>query len=115
MKPRVYIAGPYSKGVLAENIRAAVLAAEAVLELGGIPYIPHLTHTWEMVRPHPYEFWLEYDFHWLPLCHALYRIPGESPGADGEVSEAEALGIPVFYSLDELGKYILALRSGNHD
>jgi hypothetical protein len=106
VKPRVYIAGPYSQGVVAENIRNAVLAGEAVLSLGAIPYIPHLTHTWELLHPHPYDFWIEYDLHWLPLCHALLRLPGDSKGADGEVAEAQRLGIPVFYSLDELKAWV---------
>ena len=61
MKPCLH-SGAILERVLAENIRLQRCAAEAVLELGGIPFIPHLAHTWEMVRPHPYEFWLEYDF-----------------------------------------------------
>jgi len=30
------------------------------------------------------------------------RLPGESPGADREVALAAELGIPVFYSVEEL-------------
>lgn len=107
MKPKkVYIAGPYSQGVTAENIRNAVFAAERLVQLDCSPYIPHLSHLWELIQPHCYEFWIHHDMEWLGVCDALLRLPGHSPGADGEVAEAQRLGIPVFYSLDELKAWI---------
>jgi hypothetical protein len=109
MKPKVYIAGPYSKGDPLQNTLKAMITGDAVVDMGGVPFIPHLCHYRHKQNPRPYQYWIEEDLEWLPVCHALYRIPGESPGADGEVAEAERLGIPVFYSLEELAKFIKSL------
>lgn len=38
---RVYIAGPYTKGDVVENVRAAVFAGDEVFEAGHSPYVPH--------------------------------------------------------------------------
>jgi hypothetical protein len=92
---RVYIAGPYSSDPVA-GIRAAVAAADELLAAGHTPHIPHLTHLWHLISPHPYEDWLALDLKWLEACGALVRLPGESAGADKEVGEAAALGIPIF-------------------
>lgn len=103
---RVYIAGPYTKGDVALNVRDAILAGDAVLKAGHTPFIPHLTHFWHMVCPGPYQQWIDLDLKWLPLCDALIRLPGESSGADGEATLARTLGIPV-YTLEEfLRRYI---------
>lgn len=58
MAPRVYVAGPYSRGDVTENVRAAVRAGDAIAEAGGIPFIPHLSHLWQLICPHEYEFWI---------------------------------------------------------
>ena len=39
---RVYIAGAYSKGDVALNVREAIEMADKLVKLGHIPYIPHL-------------------------------------------------------------------------
>ncbi len=101
---RVYVAGPYTKGDVAVNVRDAVLAADFLFTLGCMPYVPHLSHFWHLVRPRPYEDWLRLDIEWLEVCDALVRLPGESSGADGEIKRAVQLGIPVFYSLGEFRK-----------
>jgi hypothetical protein len=99
---RVYIAGPYTKGDVAVNVRNAILAADAVHALGMQPFIPHMTHFWHMLCPKPYEEWLAIDMVWLKCCNVVLRLPGESSGADKEVRAAEKLGIPVFHSIEEL-------------
>ena len=99
---KVYIAGPYTKGDVAINVKTAIETANELIELGFIPFIPHLTHFWHMICPQPYEFWLELDNKFLPLCECVLRIPGESSGADAEVLLAKKQGIPVFYSIKEL-------------
>lgn len=102
---RIYVAGPYSKGDVAENVRAAILAADEVSALHHLPYVPHLTHFWHLVSPKPYRWWLEYDALWLLQCEAVLRLPGESAGADEEVRMAQLADMPVFYSLEELEHY----------
>ena len=98
---RVYIAGPYTKGDVAVNVRNAILAADAVLGAGHVPFLPHLTHFWHLVCPGPYEQWTKLDLEWLPFCEAFIRLPGESSGSDAEVGVASALGMPVYYSVEE--------------
>jgi len=95
---RVFVSGPYTNGDVAVNVRTAILAANRLLRKGHIPFVPHLTHFWHLVVPHPYEDWLELDMEWLKVCDAVLRLPGESPGADVEVRLAESLGIPVYYN-----------------
>jgi hypothetical protein len=99
---KVYVAGPYTKGDVAVNIRTAIVTADQLVNLGFVPFVPHLTHFWHLVKPRPYEFWCDYDNQFLPCCDAVLRIPGESTGADKEVEYATKLGIPVFYSIQAL-------------
>lgn len=98
----VYVAGPYSKGDVAVNVRTAVLAADTLLQVGLTPFVPHLTHFWHLLTPHDYEEWLTYDAMWLRKCDAVLRLPGESGGADRETALAGELGIPVFTSMQAL-------------
>lgn len=101
-KPRIYLAGPYSKGDVVKNIQKAVTMADIIAERGGIPFVPHLMAFWHLAYPRPYEFWLEQGLAWVGACQAVYRLPGESPGADREVEEAKRLGIPVYTDLVKL-------------
>lgn len=102
MREKVYIAGPYTNGDVAVNVRAAIAAANDLADLGFAPFVPHFTHFWHMLFPRPYEFWLELDNQFLPHCDAILRLPGKSNGADKEVALAESLGIPVFYDIPTL-------------
>lgn len=93
---RVYVAGPYTKGDVAINVREAILAATELSDAGLVPFVPHLTHFWHTVVPRPYEDWLRLDMEWLRLCDFVLRLPGDSNGADKEVAEARRLGVPVY-------------------
>lgn len=96
---RVYVAGPYSLGSEAHNVRVALEAAETLLRRGYAPYVPHLTHFWHLIFPHGYETWLALDFDWLDVCDVVLRLPGASAGADREVARALGQGIPVEHDL----------------
>ncbi len=98
----VYIAGPLSVGDTMRNIRTAITMGDVLLDLGFMPYVPHLTGFWDVISPKPYEDWMALDMAWLRRCDALLRLPGDSPGADSEVGFAFEQGIPVFYELSEL-------------
>lgn len=102
MVARVYVAGPYTKGDVAVNVRNAYAAANQLADLGFAPFVPHATHFWHMMFPRSYEFWIELDSQFLPLCQAVFRLPGESSGADREVELARQTGIPVFSTIKEL-------------
>ncbi len=99
---KVYVAGPYSKGDVAVNVRNAIFAADQLREAGFAPFLPHLTHFWHLVVPRPYADWLDLDNQFIPCCDALLRMPGESSGADKEVALARSLNIPVFYTQADL-------------
>ena len=101
-EPRIYVAGPYSKGDVAQNVRKAIEVGNALLDRGFVPFIPHLTHFWHLLCPHEYDEWMRYDEQWLRACDCLYRIAGESNGSDIEVEVASTIFIiPVFYTLDD--------------
>ena len=54
------------------------------------------------MSPKPWSIWTELDLQFLPLCDAVFRIAGESVGADREVARAEGLGKIIYRSLDEV-------------
>jgi len=102
----IYIAAPYSQGDPIINIRNAVMAADKLLELGYLPFIPHLTGFWHLLSPKPYKTWMAIDREMLRRCDAVLRLDGLSPGADKEVVFAEELGLNVYYSIEELSKWL---------
>lgn len=99
---RIYIAGPYTKGDVLMNVRNAIKTGSKLLDMGYAPYVPHLNHFWEFLDPRHYHQWLELDNEWLKVSDALLRLPGESEGSDKEVQLANDLGIPVYYSIEDL-------------
>lgn len=112
MKPLVYIAGPYTRPDPVVNTRLAITAAERVEALGADVFIPHLSLLWHLVSPAPVERWYERDNAVLDRCDALFRIPGDSTGADAEVERATELGLSIFDPVDiqsgELRKWVRA-------
>jgi len=100
---KVYIAGPYSSDP-ENNTEQAIFYGDWIASLGHIVFIPHLTHFWNKQSPHVYEFWMRQDREWLKLCDCVFRMEGESLGADEEVALAESLNIPVYYSIGDLAK-----------
>ena len=101
-RPLVYIASPYSIGNAAVNVRTQFLVAEQLWAAGFLPYPPLYNHFWHFLNPHEEQYWMAMDREWVLRSDAVLRLPGESRGADEEVIIADAHGIPVFHSLDEL-------------
>jgi hypothetical protein len=98
---RVYVAGPYTDGDQAMNVRRVVLAADALVAAGHVPFVPHLYHFWHLISPKPYEVWMRLDAEWLTTCDAMIRLPGKSSGSDREVELAGLHGLPVYESVEE--------------
>ncbi len=98
----VYIASPYTVGDISKNVRAQIDMADKLALLGYIPRWPTASHFWHVVHPHDYEFWMDLDLKEITRCDALLRLPGESPGGDREVRHAQRIGVPVFFSVEEL-------------
>ncbi len=108
---RVYVAGPYSKGIPDETFVRVIDAAERLAQLGFVPFIPHtMTFLWAVRHQHPVEFWYAFDLHWLEQCHAMLRMPGDSRGADAEAAHAIRHGIPVFETIEALAAAVPVLQ-----
>lgn len=99
-KPLVYVAGPYSLGDVKRNVLNAIAAGEKIIEKGGLPLIPHLSHYWHLNYPKPLGWWYSYDMQLLRRCDCLVRLMGQSAGADQEVLLAIDLGMPVYTSTE---------------
>lgn len=110
---KIFIAGPYTKGDVAINVKRAMDIANIIIDLGHAPFCPHLTHFLHMNKAQPYEKWLAIDAEFLKSCDVVIRISGESNGADKEVSLAKKLGIPVYYGLNEFKEYLLNQNNSN--
>lgn len=108
---RVYIASAYTNGDSAVNVRFQMDMADKLIELGFIPFTPLYFHFQHIFHPRHYTDWLKLDFAWLRQCDCVLRFIDvygtiiESSGADKEVEEAKRIGIPIFYSIDELVNY----------
>lgn len=94
----VYVAGPYTRPDPVHNTHDVVRIADALLDAGFTPLVPHLTMLWHAISPKPYQRWLDYDRHLLARCDLLLRVPGESQGATLETRFAEEIGIPVVHA-----------------
>jgi hypothetical protein len=96
--PLVYLAGPVTKPEPMVNVNRAVRVATELRDSGlVVPFVPHLTCMWHMIEPADYETWMNYDLEIIPHCDGLYRMSGESSGADREVQLAHSLNLPVFF------------------
>ena len=81
----VYLAGPYSKPDPVANTHQILKIADALLDAGFVPLVPHLSLAWHLVSPKPYRTWLAYDRQLMLRCDLILRIPGESYGAAQEL------------------------------
>src|SRR5262252_2286815 len=72
---RVYVAGPYSRGDVAANVRRAYEAAATLADGGFAPFVPHHTHFWHLLFPRPYEEWLKLDLAFLCGCLVTLPVP----------------------------------------
>jgi hypothetical protein len=121
-KIRVYCAGPIRRGDLCENIRQADEAFYKLMKTGMFaPMVPHWTcyagdcqsgvgvgSAWARANKDGHyrdlngEDFIDADLAWVRVSEAVLRLPGGSVGADAEVRCANANGIPVFYSVEEV-------------
>ena len=70
---------------------------------GHTPFIPHMNLLANLITPHGEAIWLDEVLKFVPRCDAVLRLPGESRGADKEVSLANEMGIPVYYNVSDIG------------
>jgi hypothetical protein len=129
-RPRVYIAGPITKGDMLSNIRQAESAFLTLARAGFAPLCPHwsvfcgssvreVVDQWErssglvevdrvratanaLPSGTTHADWMGIDLAWVAMADAVLRLPGESVGADAEVSHAFAHSVPVFHCVADL-------------
>lgn len=97
----IYLAGPYT-GNEEENTEKMVAIYRQLIKKGYFPFCPLLSH-YASDGSISYTEWLRQDVHWMLKCDALLFL-GSSKGADIERLVAEARGIPVYESIEELHK-----------
>jgi hypothetical protein len=107
-----YVAGPFTaptrEGVEA-NIRRAELLGVEVAKRGVCPVCPHAnTAAPEYETSQPYSFWIEATLEIMRRCDVVVFTPDwtKSQGARGEFEEAARLGLPCFFSMQELDEWL---------
>ncbi len=83
--------------------KKSIYWANVVMNEGYIPIIPHLYHFMNKEYPRTEEIWRETSLDIFKRCDILFRILGESEGADKEVQLATELGIPVWRCECQIG------------
>ena len=101
---RVYIASQYYHGDQEANVLRQISTFHALAIHGFVPFAPLLGHYVDKHYRFDYDWWLAWCFEWVKVSDCVLRLEGESNGADKEVALAKKLGIPVYYSLNELLK-----------
>jgi len=99
----VYIAGPLTTGNRQAVLETAVAISSKLLDRGYIVFCPHtMTSALHKYKERSYSEWMRVCFYWLMRCDVVFRLQGESKGADSEVALAGLLGIPAVSDILEL-------------
>jgi len=106
---KIYIAGRLN-GTAVEylkNIHSMLLFAEAVRQCGYAVFVPCLDFLMGIIMGnYEYNDYFSNSQPFLEICDAIFVCPNwkTSEGTKKEIERAEQLGIPVYYSLEELKK-----------
>ncbi|HOK45183.1 MAG TPA: DUF4406 domain-containing protein [Bryobacteraceae bacterium] len=104
---RVYIAGKLNADACAylQNVAVMIRTAVAVRRLGFSVFIPCLDLLTGVVAGDlTYHDYADNNMRWLEVADAVLVLPGweTSKGTRAEIARAEELGIPVYYSIEDL-------------
>ena len=100
------MSGPITGGDQFHNVQLGIDAFNDLMNAGILAYCPHFTVFAQMTVPRRHGDWMRYDLDViLPRCSAVFRIPGNSVGADMEEQRANELGIPVFKTMGGVLKW----------
>jgi len=116
-RPVVYIASAYTKGDPCINTHFQCRVFDKLMDDGKAwPVIPLLSHFQHTMFPRNYKDWIDYDLALIARYDACLRLTAtheklgysqkESSGADGEVTEFNRLGKPVFTRIEDLYQWI---------
>ena len=108
----IYVAGPFrgpNAWVIEENIRRAERLALEVWRLGAACICPH-SNTRFFQGAAEDAVWMAGDLEFIRRSDALLMTPDlqQSSGARAEEALARELGIPVFYALEEVARWLTA-------
>lgn len=106
----VYVAGPFSGADAWEihcNVHCANTLARDVARLGAAPLTPHAIGA-HFHGTESYEFWCAATLEMMRRCDAVVFVEGWefSRGSVAERQEAACLGIPCFFDLPALAKWL---------
>jgi hypothetical protein len=108
---RVYVAGSYNGPdviTVLNNMRIGMRAGVEVLRAGFSPWVPWFDYHFQlMLRPGEtltIQDYYNYSIAWLRVSDAVYvcNYREDSKGTKAEIEEAQRLGIPVYYTLQDL-------------
>jgi hypothetical protein len=108
---RVYVAGSYNGPdviTVLNNMRIGMRAGVEVLRAGFSPWVPWFDYHFQlMLRPGEtltIQDYYNYSMAWLRVSDAVYvcNYREDSKGTKAEIEEAQRLGIPVYYTLQDL-------------
>jgi len=108
---RVYVAGSYNGPdviTVLDNMRIGMRAGLEVLRAGFSPWVPWFDYHFQlMLRPGEtltIQDYYNYSMAWLRVSDAVYvcNYREDSKGTKAEIEEAQRLGIPVYYTIQDL-------------
>jgi hypothetical protein len=111
---RVYVAGPISSSnsfQFLANVGKGIKMSLRLLLDGYSPFSPFLDFQYFLLLPEGQKVSIEvmyaYSMAWLEVSNAVLVLEGweNSVGTKAEIARANMLGIPVFFSYDELEEY----------
>lgn len=106
----IYIASAYGRrrrlsSVRKErNVQKSIEAGRQLILKGHTPFLPLLYHfvhrDWSETPDE--DKWHRICLAWLVKCQAVLRLPCKSSGADDEVELGKALGLKIYYDIEEV-------------
>ena len=117
-RPLLYVSGPISNGgslniwQQKEHVRFSTEISFELIRRGYSVYCPH----WSLLAEElihdklPHNKWIENDLPWVAKSDAVYRLPGESVGAELECGMARTCEIPIFRDFIAMDGYFRAKR-----
>ena len=107
----IYIAGSFraeTPWLIEQNIRAAETIGLEVARMGMAPLIPHSMYRFFQLSM-PDAFWESSTMEMMRAADALMVRRGwqGSIGTMSEIAEAKRIGLPIFYSLEELRSWAI--------
>lgn len=111
-KRMIYVAGAYSGPdvlTVLDNMRLGIELSSTLFRKGFSPFCPWLDYHFCLNIPKEYltvDMFYNYSIDFLEVCNAVLLTDNErnpsSGGTNKELQKAHELGIPIFYTLEEL-------------